>query len=105
MSIQYHVVSHLTSWSPQSGVGSPPPTDAEKQNLHEVVLPQSHYDQRGERQYSILTKYDPPELDLLLVDVLQPGVTQGLDCQPAHHLLHLGGEDGQGGEDGEDDPV
>ena len=45
------------------------------------------------------------ELELLLVDVLQPGVTQGLDSQPAHHLLHLGGEDGQGGEDRQDDPV
>ena len=46
-----------------------------------------------------------PELYFLLVDVLQPGVTQGLDSQPAHHLLHLGGEDGQGGEDRQQDPV
>ena len=46
-----------------------------------------------------------PELYFLLVDVLQPGVTQGLDSQPADHLLHLGGEDSQGGEDWQDDPV
>ena len=46
-----------------------------------------------------------PELNFLLVDVLQPGVAQGLDCQSAHHLLHLGGEDGQGGEDRQQDPV
>ena len=46
-----------------------------------------------------------PELYFLLVDVLQPGVTQGLDSQPAHHLLHLGREDSQGGEDWQDDPV
>ena len=46
-----------------------------------------------------------PEFDFLLVDVLQPGVAESLDGQPAHHLLDLGGEDSQGGEDRQDDPV
>ena len=30
-----------------------------------------------------------PEFDFLLVDVLQPGVAEGLDGESAHHLLHL----------------
>ena len=37
--------------------------------------------------------------------MLQPGVAEGLDGQPADHLLDLGGEDGQGGEDRQEDPV
>ena len=46
-----------------------------------------------------------PEFEFLLIDVLQPGVAEGLDSQPAHHLLHLCGEDRQGGEDRQDDSV
>ena len=45
------------------------------------------------------------ELELLLVDVLQPGVTERLDGQPAHHLLGGGGEHRQGGENRQKDPL
>ena len=57
------------------------------------------------RSHIICLRKIKPELYFLLVDVLQPGVTQGLDSQPADNLLHLGREDSQGGEDWQDDPV
>lgn len=37
--------------------------------------------------------------------MLQPGVTESLDGEPAHDLLHLGGEHGEGGEDGQQDTI
>ena len=45
------------------------------------------------------------ELELLLVDVLQPGVTERLDGQSADHLLGGGGEHHQGGEHRQKDPL
>ena len=49
--------------------------------------------------------YFLPEFEFLLIDVLQPRVTEGLDGEPAHHLLDLRGEHGQGGEHGQQDTI